>query len=326
MKNKRLLCMLVTLCLLLCPVVAGADGRVSDEMLDDWYETMRFFTEDIGTREVGTDALTDARDALMERYEALGVSYEDGTLWESMCVAKGYDLDSLVGVKPALSDAPAIVTLCAHYDSKAPGARDNSSGLAAMLTLMEHFLALPPYADTELRFVAFTAEETGHQGSLAYVEELMEDERERSLAVFNLDVLVVEEGAQDVAFSVDSMGMRTPDGYVQGSTEQPAHNKAVRALRSAMQQMDVFRPEDEGTLWCVPRHLDMSDHESFHLSGIDAVNVCFRGNVAAGGGWYKEMHTPDDVMGDFDIERTRQALEAVLIAVDGLSRDHGYGD
>ena len=77
--------------------------------------------------------------------------------------------------------------------------------------------------------------------------------------------------------------------------------------------------------WCVPRHLGASDHESFHLSGIDAVNVCFRGNVAEGGSWPGVMHTPEDVMGDFDLERSRQALEVLLTAVEGLAADPDYG-
>lgn len=69
----------------------------------------------------------------------------------------------------------------------------------------------------------------------------------------------------------------------------------------------------------------MSDHESFHLAGIDAANVCFRGNVAQGGGWPEFMHTPSDVMGDFDLERSWQALEVLMTAVEGLAADHGYG-
>lgn len=54
-------------------------------------------------------------------------------------------------------------------------------------------------------------------------------------------------------------------------------------------------------------------------AGIDAANVCFRGNVAQGGGWPEFMHTPSDVMGDFDLERSRQALEVLMTAVEGLA-------
>ena len=37
------------------------------------------------------------------------------------------------------------------------------------------------------------------------------------------------------------------------------------------------------------------------------------------------MHTPSDVMGDFDLERSWQALEVLMTAVEGLAADHSYG-
>ncbi len=303
---KRVLAALMALGLLLSPGMTADAVRVTDAMMDEWHAQMAFFSDEIGSRHISEDGLHIAYDSLLKQFEQMGCSYENGTLYETMCTADVYDVSTAIGIKPAVhADAP-IVIVCAHYDSIGPGARDNASGLAAMLVLMRRLMAMPAYDDTELRFIAFGAEEAWHLGSMGYVEELVEDgEAERVLAVFNIDVLAVDKDAQDVAFSVDSMGMRTPDGYVEGTEQQPAYNKAVRALRSAMQGMDAFGPEDEGVRWCVPRHLGMSDHESFHLSGIDAVNVCFRGNVQEGGSWPAVMHTEDDVIGDFDIERTR---------------------
>lgn len=81
------------------------------------------------------------------------------------------------------------------------------------------------------------------------------------------------------------MGMRTDAGYVEGTEERPARNKAVRAIEAAMDEVGGFDPEEADVTYCVPRHLGASDHESFHLSGIDSVNVCFRGNVEEGGHW-----------------------------------------
>ena len=47
--------------------------------------------------------------------------------------------------------------------------------------------------------------------------------------------------------------------------------------------------------------------------------------MAEGGSWPGVMHTPEDVMGDFDLERSRQALEVLLTAVEGLAADPDYG-
>ncbi len=322
----------MALCLLWCPLGAGADGRVSDAMMSQWYGAVADLAEGIGDRYVGEKGHAQAEAYLMQAFRDAGFSEADGTLFTVPVFLQDkhkelHELNNIVGVKRAQSQSPRIVTVCAHYDSmETPGARDNASGVAAVLVLMRYFAQRPAYADTELRFIAFTAEETGHQGSLGYVAQLSEDERERSLAVFNIDLVTVDKDAQNVAFSVDSMGMRIQDGYEDGSKPDPSYNKAVRAMLAAMAEMGTFAPEDRDVTWCVPRHLGQSDHESFDQAWIDAVNVCFRGNVWEGGSWPAVMHTEDDVMGDFDMERTRQALEAVLIAVDGLSRDHGYGD
>lgn len=38
------------------------------------------------------------------------------------------------------------------------------------------------------------------------------------------------------------------------------------------------------------------------------------------------MHTPTDTMGDFDLDRSYTALNALYTAVDGIARNHGYGN
>ena len=62
------------------------------------------------------------------------------------------------------------------------------------------------------------------------------------------------------------------------------------------------------------------------LPGIDAVNVCFRGNSEGHGRWPEFMHTPSDVMGDFDLDASWTALNVLYTAVDGLAANHTYGN
>lgn len=51
--------------------------------------------------------------------------------------------------------------LCAHYDTKedTPGAWDNASGVAVLLSLAERFAGMPHDSWPELEFTAFTQEE-----------------------------------------------------------------------------------------------------------------------------------------------------------------------
>ena len=156
--------------------------------------------------------------------------------------------------------------------------------------------------------------------------QLEEEERQRIIAVFNLDLITVDVWLMDHVFSVDTMGMRTADGYVDGSKENPAMNKVARAVAAAIEELEYFDPEYNGYDYCVPRHLGMSDHDSFHYAGIDSANVAFRGNVEEGGSWHPYMHGGGDTHGDLDTERTHQALNIVYTAVSNLAADPAYGD
>lgn len=82
-----------------------------------------------------------------------------------------------------------VLVVGAHYDTTpdSQGANDNGSGVAVVLTLAEDL------ADDELpfdlRFVLFGAEETGLNGSFAYVGALEEEELDRTMGMINLDVV-----------------------------------------------------------------------------------------------------------------------------------------
>ncbi len=82
-----------------------------------------------------------------------------------------------------------VLVVGAHYDTTpdTQGANDNGSGVAVALTIAEEL------ADDELpfdlRFVMFGAEETGLNGSFAYVGGLEEEELDRIMGMINLDVV-----------------------------------------------------------------------------------------------------------------------------------------
>lgn len=308
-----------------------------DEMedLDYWYDQLYIISEEIGCRPVGSDNETITMNHLISEFEALGFSAENGTL--NLYDVSNSTAKDVEAVLPAAGEASDILIVCAHYDSvppatvngvisDVPGTRDNASGTAAMLAMAREFAELPVDPDTEMRFIAFTSEETGHQGSQAYVEQLTEQEKERIIGVFNLDLITVDIWLLEHVFSVDTLGMRTENGYVNGTDEAPAHNKVVRAILAAMDELEYFDPAENGETHCVPRDLGMSDHDSFHFAGIDSANIAFRGNEDASGFWHPYMHHMEDSIGDLDYERTYQALNIVYTALANLAADPAYGD
>jgi aminopeptidase YwaD len=87
------------------------------------------------------------------------------------------------------SDSDDIVIMGAHFDTvpRSPGANDNASGVATVLTIAEQIADrnLP----FELRVVFFGSEELGLFGSQHYLNSLTPDEAARVAFMINLDAL-----------------------------------------------------------------------------------------------------------------------------------------
>ena len=128
------------------------------------------FLEDLvafGPRVTGTTACWQAGDWIYSEFEdmGLGVRYQN---W-SYSGYSGHNIEGTIEGYNESSDE--IYIICAHYDtvSGSPGADDDGSGVAAVLTaayLMKDY----PFEHT-VRFVTFDGEEEGLLGSHEYVEE-----------------------------------------------------------------------------------------------------------------------------------------------------------
>ena len=94
---------------------------------------------------------------------------------------------NVVAEKPGTGDK--VVVLGAHYDTvpNVPGANDNASGTAVLLTIAQELKQKSfPFS---IRFIAFGSEELGLLGSQAYVESLSAEERDQIIAMLNFDAL-----------------------------------------------------------------------------------------------------------------------------------------
>jgi len=81
------------------------------------------------------------------------------------------------------------VVLCAHYDGHdlAQSAIDNASGVAVVLAVADALASTVPWLRCGLRVALFTIEEWGLMGSRVYVDQMSDDERQKILAVINVD-------------------------------------------------------------------------------------------------------------------------------------------
>ena len=86
-----------------------------------------------------------------------------------------------------------VVVLGAHYDTvpDVPGANDNGSGVATVITVARDISEKElPFT---LRLIAFGMEELGLFGSMFYVDSLSVEERNATEAMLNFDALAVGE-------------------------------------------------------------------------------------------------------------------------------------
>lgn len=198
-------------------------------------------------------------------------------------------------------DTGQITTFVAHYDSvpASPGANDNASGTASMLELARAYSSLP--IATEVRFIAAGAEEVGLRGARHYVNELSQDEIDRIVANFNMDMTGTAGETQNTLY------VNTLDG----------DNLVSQRSRSAAERLGY------GGYINAPFHRGSSDHVPFHDVGIPAANHIWREpGTHALEPWY---HTPHDTMEHISRERLLMATEIVAASSYSVARPERPG-
>ena len=99
---------------------------------------------------------------------------------------KEYQSYNVIGSLTSDNIAPKEIIISAHWDSKVgPGADDNASGISVMLEIANHFRQLNSIS-SNLRFIAFGAEEFGMLGSQAYLDKHFDELKNCALNI-NID-------------------------------------------------------------------------------------------------------------------------------------------
>ena len=225
---------------------------------------------------------------------------DQGPVFLSVQTKHYADLESVnvIGIKPAKNknpNAPAVL-LTGHLDSVvgAPGANDNSSGVALVLELARVYRGYN--TDKELRFILFGSEERGLLGSRYYVNQLSEEEQDQIIAVFNGDMVATSYPV------VTHLYAMTVDGELNLVTE------AAEAAGSRLGNSSIL-----------PGEFGSSDHVPFHQVGIPAaLFIWMRIDSWDPLIYYieKVYHTPQDTIAEnVSLERMQNALDIIGAAV-----------
>ncbi len=211
-----------------------------------------------------------------------------------------------------------IVLVGAHYDSAVgtPGANDNASGTAALLSLAATYREKRPLR--RVRFVAFANEEAPHfqtptMGSLVYAREAA-GRGERIVMALSLETIGYysdEPGSQKYP---DGLAARFPDVgnfvAVVGSSEMAVHVERVaaafRASASIPAEAAALPADLPGVAW--------SDHWSFWQMGFPALMITDTAPFR-----YPHYHQPTDTADRLDYDRMARVVAGVEAVIDVLA-------
>jgi hypothetical protein len=206
-----------------------------------------------------------------------------------------------------------VILIGAHYDSRianlddgssfAPGANDNASGMAAVIELARILSARDHRSS--IMFVAFSAEEVGRRGSIAFVEGYLKSNPDIQLtAMINLDIIGSETGPDgSINFRqirLFSAGPDTsPSRRLAREVEFIAHNMGLEMEILVQDRED--RPDAYG------------DHSSFSDAGYPAVRFTEVNEEP------QRRHTERDTIGDIQGRYITRATQTVLGVITGLA-------
>jgi alkaline phosphatase isozyme conversion protein len=209
-------------------------------------------SEGIGNRLAGSPNEARAADYIEGVLQGLGYAPQrQGFSFAPETRRRGEGLVSsnVIALKEGVSSREIIVG--AHYDSEVlgNGAGDNASGVGVMLEVASAIREVStPYS---IRFIAFGAEEQGLAGSRYYVSGMSDSEIQNTVAMINVDSVIVGE----IAYVYGDLG---DDGVVRNWVLANATEDS-----GAIQTQEGENPEFPAGTTC-----DCSDHTPFKDAGI----------------------------------------------------------
>ncbi|MDP2897312.1 MAG: M20/M25/M40 family metallo-hydrolase [bacterium] len=266
------------------PEIAGAlEACSSLEEFTRWISELSGETEasihgkssQILTRYASTQGAINAQEYLREQFYALGLETE-------LRPVPGYS-NNVIAHLPGTTWPEEVVIICAHYDSisedpmnRAPGANDNASGTAGVLTaasILRNFRF-----ERTVEFCLFTAEEEGLIGSEVYAQECQAAGK-NIVGVINMDMIIHPTDDRQPSLPLDLDICR---------------NDASQSLAGVVESsIETYTTVD------VEVHLDTtagSDHASFWAIGANAVEVAENTANEIWGGATTVYHTTSDLI------------------------------
>jgi Zn-dependent M28 family amino/carboxypeptidase len=284
------------------------------------------FVEGVRHRTAGAAHLLAVQDSIMDLFQQLNIG-----LKEQPVPFANYTGRNLIGNKQGFERLGQTVIVDAHYDSvsNSPGADDNGSGTVAVMEIAELLSKYP--SKKGLRFIGFDLEETGLNGSSAYVNSLAASDT--VIGVLNFEMIGFYTTQALTQTLPNGFNLLFPAAYnavIQDSSRgnfitnvgNAASQGLVNRFRTAAQTyvpalrvIDVVTP---GTGSITPDLL-RSDHAPFWLSGREALMITDGANFRN-----TNYHTLNDSLYKLNFKFMQQVTQAsVVVAAELAEVQHG---
>ena len=215
---------------------------------------------------------------------------------------------------------PEIFVIGAHYDSVfgSPGANDNASGVAALLTLARRFARKP--TEKTLRFVAFVNEEppyfqTEEMGSFVYAKRCKE-RGDRIVGMISLETIAYfSDAPRSQKYPSPGLGMFYPKkGNFIGFAGDTRSRSLLRSAVSAFRKTGKL-PCEGASLPAIVPGIGWSDQWSFWQCGYPAIMVTDTAPFR-----YPHYHEPTDTPDKLDYDRFALVVSGMESVIKDLAR------
>ncbi len=221
---------------------------------------------------------------------------------------------NIIAILQGTESGAGVIVVGAHYDSVAydvdsttyaPGADDNATGVAALLE-MARIMSQMPHRATII-FVAFSAEETGRQGSIRFIDEYINHYSIDLRAMLNLDTIGNIHGPNN---EINEHQIRVFSDESNDSRPRQL-SRAVQLIASTYVpdlQVVVQNSADREGRW--------GDHFSFTEQGYPAIRLIEA--IQDPARQNSSLDTIEYVTPSYLTQATRVALATLAVLADGL--------
>jgi aminopeptidase YwaD len=175
--------------------------------------------EILGVKTTGSTANTNALNWLKAKYQSYGYTASQ-VVEDPFTFGGNVNSKNLVITKTGTTYPNTYVIICGHYDTvNGPGVSDNGSGTSIILEAARILKDIP--TEYSIKFIHFSGEEQGLQGSGHYADNVVFQNNVRQLnvkLVFNLDQVGGKIGNNNIAIKCESDQAGLPGNNAQSLT------------------------------------------------------------------------------------------------------------